>query len=372
MKIKMDKHRLMVIAEAVKPFIPKNPMFPILDNVLLRCSEDELIFTGSDNQNVIEYRLPISEVEISGQKSVCFNIIMVSDYIRNIKDENIELFFTENSLSISHSLGTIDIAIEPAKDFPNREIIVPDGMKPINGSDFCSALKDAGNVIENDKNYESRSNSIHIKKGDSGKLELFSSNGDAYRFFSVIKVDANGLDTKISIHKSQLPKLINFAFKKPLLEVVSLKDRIIAKDSNSVISIMGGDYFAPPYEKVDNQVTLCEIELQKDEVINCLDRLLVSVKGTDTSNLVLENDNDSLSLSVINTNYGIQVRETLKANKISESVNVAFDMTQLYKSVKSIDSEIIFIEIFHTAAKVSGKGNSDAFFVTGLVNILKQ
>jgi len=370
MKITIEKHRLMVIAEAVKLFIPKNPLFPILDNVLLKCGEDELIFTASDNQNVIEYRLPMSEVEISSQKDVCFNILMVSDYIRNVKDESIELFFTDNSVSVSHSSGTIDIAIEPAKDFPNRDIVVPDGMKPINGSDFCTALKEAASVIENDKNYESRSNSVHIKQGVSGKLELFSSNGDAYRFFSVIKIDANGLDTKISIHKTQLPKLINFAFKKPLLEVVSLKDRIIAKDSNSIISIMGGDYFAPPYEKVDNQAIICEIELSKDDVISCLDRLLVSVKGTDTSNLVLENDNDSLSLSVINANYGIQVRETLKANKISESVNVGFDMNQLYKSVKSIDSEIIFIEIFRTAAKVSGKGNSDAFFVTGLVNIL--
>ena len=372
MKIKIDKHRLMVISEAVKPFLPKNPLFPILENVLLKCSEDEIIFTASDNQNVIEYLLPISEVEIFGPKSVCFNIIMVSDYIRNVKDENIELFFTDNSLSVSHSSGTIDIAIESAKDFPNREIIIPNGMKPINGTELCTALKESINVIEGDKNYESRSNSVHIKKGDSGKLELFSSNGDAYRFFSVVKIDANGLDTKISIHKSQLPKLINFAFKKPLLEIVALKDRIIAKDSNSIISIMGGDYFAPPYEKVDSQVTICEIELSKDDVINCLDRLLVSVKGTDTSNLVLENENDSLSLSVINTNYGIQVRETLKANKISESVSVGFDMNQLYKSVKSIDSEIIFIEIFHTAAKVSGKGNSDAFFVTGLVNILNK
>jgi DNA polymerase III sliding clamp (beta) subunit (PCNA family) len=359
----------MVISEAVKPFIPKNPLFPILDNVLLRCGEDELIFTASDNHNVIEYRLPISEVEISGKQDVCFNILMVSDYIKNIKDENIELFFTDNSVSVSHSSGSIDIAIEPAKDFPNREIKIPEGLKPINGVTLCNALKEAAGVIENDRNYESKSNSVHLKKGDSGKLELFSSNGDAYRFFSVIKVDANNLDTKISIHHSQLSKLINFAFKKPLLEMVSLKDRIIAKDSNSIISIMGGEYFTPPYEKVSEQVILCEIELPKEEIVNCLDRLLVSIKGTDKSTVILENTNNVLSLSIINTNYGIQVKETLKANNISSDIQIALDLGQLYKSIKPINSENIFIEIFNTAVKISEKGNGDAFFVTGLVKI---
>ncbi len=367
MKITIEKHRLMVIAEAVKPFIPKNPLFPILDNVLLKCSEDELIFTASDNQNAIEYHLPITEVEISGKKDVCFNILMVSDYVKNIKDENIELYFTDNSVSVSHSSGNIDIAIEPAKDFPNRSIVVPDGLKPINGSELCTALKEAASVIENDKNYESKSNSVHIKTGESGKLELFSSNGDAYRFFSVIKVSANGLDTKISIHHSQLSKLINFAFKKPLLEIVSLRDRIIAKDANSIVSIMGGDYFAPPYEKISEQKILCEIELPKEEIINCLDRLLVSVKGTNTNTVILQNEQDLLSLSVTNTNYGIQVKETLKANKVSNDINIAFDINQLYKSIKPINSEIIFIEVFYTAAKVSEKDNNDAFFVTGLV-----
>lgn len=370
MKITIEKHRLMVIAEAVKPFIPKNPLFPILDNVLLKCGEDELIFTASDNQNVIEYHLLVSEIEISGQKDVCFNILMVSDYIRNVKDENIELYFTDNSVSVSHGSGTIDIAIEPAKDFPNRAISIPDGLKPVNGTELCTALKEAANVIENDRNYESRSNSIHLKKGDNGKLEIFSSNGDAYRFFSVIKVDANSLDTKISIHHSQLPKLINFAFKKPLLEIISLKDRIIAKDNNSTISIMGGEYFAPPYEKVNEQVVLCELELPKEEIIHCLDRLLVSVKGTGASNVILQNEQDLLSLSVINAGYGIQVKETLKANKISSDIEVAFDMTQLYKSIKPINSEIIFIEISRTVAKVSQKGNDDVFFVTGLVKLL--
>lgn len=370
MKITIEKHRLMVIAEAMKPFIPKNPLFPILDNVLLKCSEDELIFTASDNQNVIEYHLPVTEVEISDKKDVCFNILMVSDYISNVKDENIEFYFTDNSVSVSHSSGTIDIAIEPAKDFPNRGIVIPNGLKPVNGTELCTALKEAASVIENDKNYETKSNSVHLKIGESGKLELFSSNGDAYRFFSVIKVDANGFDAKISIHNSQLLKLINFAFKKPLLEMVSLKDRIVAKDNNSIISIMGGDYFAPPYEKISEQKTLCEIELPKDEIIHCLDRLLVSVKGKDTSTVVLQNEQDLLSLSVVNTNYGIQVKETLKANKLSSDIHIAFDMNQLYKSVKPINSEIIFIEVFYTAAKVSQKGNDDAFFVTGLVKLL--
>lgn len=370
MKITIEKHRLMVIAEAMKPFIPKNPLFPILDNVLLKCSEDELIFTASDNQNVIEYHLPVSEIEISGQKDVCFNILMVSDYIRNVKDENIELFFTDNSVSVSHSSGTIDIAIEPAKDFPNREIVIPDGLKPVNGTELCTALKEAASIIESDRNYETRSNSLHIKKGDSGKLEIFSSNGDSYKTFSVIKINANNLDTRISIHYSQLPKLINFAFKKPLLEIVSLKDRIIAKDNNSIISIMGGVYFAPPYEQVNDQIVLCEIEILKEDIINCLDRLLISVKGEEFGYVSLRNEQGLLSLSAVNTIYGIQAKETIKANNISNELDVTFGISYLYKSIKPINSEIIFIEISRTVAKVSQKGNDDAFFVTGLVKLL--
>jgi DNA polymerase III sliding clamp (beta) subunit (PCNA family) len=96
---------------------------------------------------------------------------------------------------------------------------------------------------------------------------------------------------------------------------------------------------------------------------------LVSIKGTNKSTVVLENINNMLSLSIINTNYGIQVKETLKANNISSDIQIALDLGQLYKSIKPINSENIFIEIFNTAVKISEKGNSDAFFVTGLVKI---
>lgn len=369
--MRIERHRLLVIAETLRPFVPKNPLFPILDNVLMVPKDDFIVFAATDNQNSIEYLLPITEIEAPNKSSVCFDILLVADYIKNLKDEFIELFFADNGLSISHSKGSIDIVIQSASEFPYKEVIESERLSDANGSEFLTGIKAASNIIKIDREFPMPSDSIHIKSNEPGYVDIFSSEGAAYRFFSVVKASVTDFEGSISIHQAQVSKLMNFITRKPSIQIGIHNGNIIAKDSNSIVSIVTGTYTAPPYEKIKDQIVKATVIFNKDELSSCIDRLSASIRGIEKNYLVIKSNKNCINFALNNYTYGISASENLDPVEITGELDIVLDLTQVSKSIKFIESDQIQLVVFPTAVKFSSAGNDNAFFVTGLINLMK-
>lgn len=356
MKLIIEKQRLNSIADTLYPFLPKNPLVPILENILLQLNDDYLIFTASDSNNVIQYKLSIDEVELSEPQDVCFNILFASDYVKSLKDETISLEFLDNGMVITHDSGHIEMAIEDVKMYPNREIIEPESFINITGNEFYNSLKIANSIISSDNKDDQPSYYVHFKDKN-----IFSSGTINHAYFYILKVNIENNMEKVSVHFNQVQKLLGYIARRSEYKMHFGSDHIICKNENSICYIAGSKYSAPPYENIYEYETTQKAVISKEELESCINRIIVSSKGF-PANISLLSHDDTMEISSSNSAYGINISETIPA-MMTDSIEYGLSANQLIKGFKMFDEGNLTIKFFKPVASITCDGNENVFVI---------
>ena len=356
MKLRIEKQRLNSIAETLYPFLPKNPLVPILENILLQLKDNELVFTASDSNNAIQYKLPVDEVEISEPQDVCFNILFASDYVKSLKDETISLEFFDNGMVITHDSGHIEMATEDVKMYPNREILEPESFINITGNEFYNSLKLANSIVNPDNKDYQPSYCVHF----NGK-DIFSSGTINHTYFNILKVNIEGDMQKVSVHYSQIQKLLGYISRRSEFKIHLGIDHIVCKDEYSICYIAGIKYSAPPYELIYKQETTQKVIISKKELESCVNRIIVSSKGFPAYISLLSHD-DTIEISSLNSVYGINISETISA-VMTDNIDYGLLANQLIKGFKMFDEGNLTIKFFQSVASITCDGNENIFVI---------
>ena len=356
MKLRIEKQRLNSIAETLYPFLPKNPLVPILENILLQLKDNELVFTASDSNNAIQYKLPVDEVEISEPQDVCFNILFASDYVKSLKDETISLEFFDNGMVITHDSGHIEMATEDVKMYPNREILEPESFINITGNEFYNSLKLANSIVNPDNKDYQPSYCVHF----NGK-DIFSSGTINHTYFNILKVNIEGDMQKVSVHYSQIQKLLGYISRRSEFKIHLGIDHIVCKDEYSICYIAGIKYSAPPYELIYKQETTQKVIISKKELESCVNRIIVSSKGFPAYISLLSHD-DTIEISSLNSVYGINISETISA-VMTDNIDYGLLTNQLIKGFKMFDEGNLTIKFFQSVASITCDGNENIFVI---------
>lgn len=356
MKLRIEKQRLNSIAETLYPFLPKNPLVPILENILLQLKDNELIFTASDSNNAIQYKLPVDEVEISEPQDVCFNILFASDYVKSLKDETISLEFFDNGMVITHDSGHIEMATEDVKMYPNREILEPESFIDITGNEFYNSLKLANSIVSSDNKDDQPSYYVHF----NGK-EIFSSGTVNHAYFYVLKVNIESDMEKVSIHFNQVQKLLGYISRRSEFKIHFGIDHIVCKDDYSICYITGSKYSAPPYEKIYEFETTQKVVISKKELESCVNRIIVSSKGF-PANISLLSHDDTMEITSSNSAYGINISENIPAI-MTDNIDYGLLANQLIKGFKMFDEGDLTIKFFKPVASITCDGNENIFVI---------
>lgn len=356
MKLRIEKQRLNSIAETLYPFLPKNPLVPILENILLQLKDNELIFTASDSNNAIQYKLPVDEVEISEPQDVCFNILFASDYVKSLKDETISLEFFDNGMVITHDSGHIEMATEDVKMYPNREILEPESFIKITGNEFYNSLKLANSIVNPDNKDYQPSYCVHF----NGK-DIFSSGTINHTYFNILKVNIEGDMQKVSVHYSQIQKLLGYISRRSEFKIHFGIDHIVCKDEYSICYIAGIKYSAPPYELIYKQETTQKVIISKKELESCVNRIIVSSKGFPAYISLLSHD-DTIEISSLNSVYGINISETISA-VMTDNIDYGLLANQLIKGFKMFDEGNLTIKFFQSVASITCESNENIFVI---------
>ncbi len=88
MKVNIKVSRLVDILDITSKFVSKNATLPILQNIYIKASIDEVIFRASDMEKYVEIKLP---ADIQVEWAITVNANMFLQIVQNIDDENVEL-----------------------------------------------------------------------------------------------------------------------------------------------------------------------------------------------------------------------------------------------------------------------------------------
>lgn len=342
MKINISKDNLLEGLSKVGKAISGKSLIQSLSGVYLESKGDKVIFRGSDTDISIETVVG-AEVLIEG--SLLLDYKLFSEIIRRLPNDSISIDSEEgaevsiNCKKSNFKLLTMDHAEYP--QFPKLDdektisVKIPqsDFKEIINKVYFAASLDDTRPIL--------KGTLIEIK---DRKLNLAALDG--YR------VSTSSLNIDIDVEVSVVPDT------KHLVEVSKLLGQVgvveIGFTDNNILF------------KMDNTTTLCRLlegkfvnyvsiigpfmdeykykfDINRNEIINALDRATLLSKGKDGRNLIkikIEKDSDTLNI-VSRSTLGNSTEEVIinDSEGFTEEFEIAFNSTYLNDIFKHIDNE---------------------------------
>lgn len=108
MKINLELNQLIDVIEIANRFVSKNATLPILQNIYLKASIDNLIIRATDMEKYVEIQVPC---EIKSEGAITINSKTFGDIIKTIEEKNVEISVDQQShiMTIKSNKDTFQI-----------------------------------------------------------------------------------------------------------------------------------------------------------------------------------------------------------------------------------------------------------------------
>ena len=179
MQFKIVRENLLTPLQAVIGVIERRQTLPILANVLLMITEQELTLTGTDLEVELVSKIQLTEQAQPGQITVPAKKLL--DITRSLPEGSvIELKLDANRLQIKSGRSRFNLAVLPAADFPNSEPLVADVSFSLQSQQlkslieythFCIAQQDVRYYL-NGILFEATDNRLNIVATDGHRLAM--------------------------------------------------------------------------------------------------------------------------------------------------------------------------------------------------------
>ncbi len=370
MTIKIQKQKLLEIADTLKPFIPKNPLVPIVENVLVEYNigESELTIRATDLNNTCVYRLSVLDADIDGFGKFCFDINLISEYIKTISDELIEIDFSDNGLSLIRKEGNFIMQLEDSKDYPIKPIPDVNDSVKLSSKDIATQIK---HVLDNTPpitgGMPTSANYVYIVKDNELNCTVINSFNKHYSSFVLYKIDKK-IPT-IAISQENCVKLNHFLSKKDDISLNIEGIDVILNTKDTTVIIRGTDSF-----KSNNYAFLLNTKFDKSavipkvEFIEKVNRVGISIKNTVEDPFVeLSCVNGVLNIVAQDTNYGISANETIELGSESNDFDINLNIKALIRVLKTITTDIFTVKILGINLLIEDTNDGHVIAMAGVV-----
>ncbi|HPC34373.1 MAG TPA: DNA polymerase III subunit beta [Candidatus Absconditabacterales bacterium] len=352
MKITINTTKLNDIVDISSRFVAKNATLPILQNIYLKASIDNLIVRATDMEKYIEIETPC-DIKLEG--AITINAKMFSDIIKTIEDEQIE---------ISTDPQTNTMIIKTRKDnfeingiSANEYVALPDVPQENTITLDTQSLSDGIEKVEysvTEKNFSPVLTGVLMKsKEENGSKKLVFVGTDSFRL-TEYKTNSSiqGDDFSLIIPKMSIidiKKISDFAKEKE-------SENVIVKYSNNLVAfefeindmkilatslLIQGNF--PDYEKEEIMPTNFNTKLiiNKDDCEKAIKK--IGILTRDINNYIeLAIDNGEAIVSSGKTDKGMgktNIPILMEGESVSFGVNGRY-ITDFIRTMES--DEIVF------------------------------
>lgn len=360
MQFSISRENLLTPLQAVIGVVERRQTLPILANVLVSLSEDELQLIGTDLEVELICKVKLTEVLKTGQTTVSAKKLL--DITRSLPEQSLlELTLDTNRLLVRSGRSRFNLAVLPATDFPNSDVITPEASFALKSQElkalieythFCVAQQDVRYYL-NGILIETMGNKLNLVATDGHRLAMSCLDGNFH------------LDTKQII----LPR-------KCVSELMRLltagEDEVkIAFNANHFQCSFGSITFKsrlidgrfPNYTKVIPRQGNKQLVLDKQQLKQAL--LRVAVLANEKSRGVRLQLRPNLLQIIANNNEQEQAEEELVVNYTDTEVDIGINVNYLMDVVNVLRSEQVKITLTDstTSLLIQGAEESSSLYV---------
>ena len=342
MKLVCEKEKILRGINSVINGVSSKTTMPILEGILLKTNDNELILTTYDLEIGIEYTL---EAKIIEQGNTVVNATMFSEIIRKLPSKEIKISINENRLLEIECEGSLyKLATMNPDEFPELPKINIDNSIEIEQTILKNMIRKTIFAVSTEENrpiftgclFEVTDNKLNVVAVDGYRLAIKSNviNEKANSFSSVIpgktlnevnKIISDSFDTiKIGISRNQA-----------LFEMENCK---------LVTRLLDGEFLK--YSNAIPATWETRIKVNKGNIQDCFERIsLISASSIEKEKKYPVKVNIELGKVTIScANQTGDAKEELYVETEGKELEIGFNPRFFLDALKAIDDEEVYLE----------------------------
>ena len=343
MKLVCEKEKILRGINSVINGVSSKTTMPILEGILLKTNDNELILTTYDLEIGIEYTL---EAKIIEQGNTVVNATMFSEIIRKLPSKEIKISINENRLLEIECEGSLyKLATMNPDEFPELPKINVDNSIEIEQTILKNMIRKTIFAVSTEENrpiftgclFEVTDNKLNVVAVDGYRLAIKSNviNEKANNFSSVIPGKTLNEVNKILLDSFENVK-IGIAKNQALFEMDNCK---------IVTRILDGEFLN--YKTVIPSNWETRIRANKSNLQNSFERIsLISSSSIEKEKKYpVKVSVDIGKVTISCTNQTGDAKEEIFVSSEGKNMEAGFNPKYFLDSLKAIDEEEIFVEL---------------------------
>lgn len=344
MKFVISSTDLLNHLQAVSRVISTKNTLPILDNILFRLQDNELIITASDLESTLTTRMTLENS--AGDGLIAIPARLLTDTLKEFPEQPLTFDISTDNFSvvISSENGKFSIVGQNGEDFPQYPLLKDDLKKTIRmaadvllygiSKTIFATADDELRPVMNGVFLEFSPENMTFVASDAHKLvryKRFDVTTETEASFILPKKPASLLKNILAREKNDV--IIEFDDKNALFTLTDYK---------LVSRLVEGNY--PNYSSVIPANNPNKMVADRLDLINSLRR--VSVFSNQASNLVkLELGTSQVTVSAQDIDFSISAYEKLQCQYEGEEMEIGFKSTFLIEILNNLASREVVLEM---------------------------
>ncbi len=355
MKIICKKNELIKGVNIALKAVSNKTTMPILECFLIRCENDTITFMANDMELGIE---TIVEGTIEEEGTIAVEARIFSEIVRRLPDNDITIQSENNQVIITCEKAKFNIGSRNIDEFPQLPSVDKKEKVSISQFSLKEIIKQTiFSVSDSDTNAMMTGELFEIRDND----------------FKVVSLDGH----RISIRRIELKE--NYEHKKVIVPGKTLNDltRIVGGDAEKNVDIyfssnhllfefdqtkvvsrlIEGEYFK--IEQMVSRDYQTKITVNKQVMLDCIDRATLLVKEGDKKPIVMYIDDEKMEMKM-NTTVGA-MDEIIEIEKEGKDIAIAFNPKFIIEALRVIDDETVDIYMMNPKAPCIIKNEEEEY-----------
>lgn len=340
MKFKVNKKDFYQAIQNIIGVVPVKTTIPILGNILLDLSGNELSLTGTDLEVSIA-----TKIQVQGEEdgAVAIPAKVLFEIVRELPDIPIELECDEEfRISLKTEKGFYRLSGEPKEDFPKISVEESQGNFEIDAERFDRMVNKTLFAVSTD---ELRTTLMGVYLGVmENELRLVSTDG--HRLAKIVDKSFSSPDfqTDTIIPTKALNLLSKNLNGSNKIKVSLSEDHIVFELDKTVIFSKSIEGQFPNYERVipiDNDKSV----VLNRELLSASVRRVSIFSNSITHQIRLSLSNGLVKVQSEDIEFGGEAQESIEADYDTETMDIGYNANYLLDILRHLDSDEIILKL---------------------------
>jgi DNA polymerase-3 subunit beta len=329
MKVKVDAKQF---KDAIKNCpVDKNPILPILQPVMLKTIDNQLIVYSTDLETYTIFTLP---AEVEDEDILVVNYKKLLDILKTVKSKDVEIRKEDGYLFINNA--KIKLELEP-DDFPLPEAFPSDLTLTLSGKELLKGInktsyavfKDGSRFTLNGVCFSFTGNKLDFVATDRHRLALYST-----------EITGKGLEGKYVIPKKTIKILRNLLKQTTDVEFTIANNTAFFKFGDVEVQAKLLEGVFPDYYQVIPKSFNIELKLDRYFFLNLLLEV-ISVIEDRTKPVIMTISNNRLTVAY--TDKDISIERFYDLDKTYPDFRIGFNGKYLFEAINCIDDRYVIV-----------------------------